>query len=470
MGAFMDFMRAWSKLWIGSGGQRTSEALLSELTTLRKASEDYKRINAEAGVSMGKLRDERDHYKILLETASSELSRPKPRALFDGQRSGANAGAKISSRPTAAGTSALRVLCVGTGRDGTTSLSRIIQDVFDQKGAGEIAKHEWASSELNMLFCDWRETGDRGFERQIRELVSECSYACVAGNGYAAVLPIIAEDLGDQVTLVHLRRRNRAACIASLVENAELSPQNHLYYASSTAATRKRPAAFHFGEMSEDQWMALPLAEKFGWYYDKTHALIEQHKPLFKNTLSVDTEDLSDASVRASLAQAAGSEEVPRAFHVNRFVDLRNVPPDRRSFVQRLIGQLDVQALAKDDLYGLRQVLNEFIYHMSHFPDEAPGALDELRWTLTEAHRLLGYRMNDLRELMDRAGFANLNSEVDPGPGTMDRRSYGNASNTQTVPRNETTELKDKIDAIYASRSWRVTKPLRWLSSILSSR
>jgi hypothetical protein len=35
---------------------------------------------------------------------------------------------------------------------------------------------------------------------------------------------------------------------------------------------------------------------------------------------------------------------------------------------------------------------------MVGFQDQAPGALDDLRWTLTEAHRLLGYRLNELKE------------------------------------------------------------------------
>jgi hypothetical protein len=382
------------------------EELQSELAAVRDACEDHKRIISEANVLMGKLRDERDAYKLQWETASFELRRSARAHGGTAGRHAASPSAEIngSSRPELAEPSALRVLCVGTGRDGTTSLARIMQDIFDHEGTGELARHEWASSELNMLFCDWRETNDPGCEDRIRELILNCPYACVTGNGYAAVMPIIAELLGDQLTVVHLRRRDRAACIASLVENAELAPQNHLYYANSPAATSKRPSAFHFGEMTRDQWAALPLSEKFGWYYDKTHSLIEQHKPLFAKTLSIDTEDLSDEAVRAALARAVGSAQTPRAFHVNRFVDLRYVPPERHSFVQRLLGQLDVQKLAHDDLYGLRAVLNEFIYHMSHFPDQAPGAIDELRWTLTEAHRLISGRLNDLEELMERAG------------------------------------------------------------------
>jgi len=376
-------------------------ALQSELRAAKEDAQRYKRITEEMGVIMGRLRDERDHYRLEWESASAELrrlTRPKGAAVNRSDSGHARPALKTSH------SSPLRVLCVGTGRDGTTSLTRMMQDVFDGQGNGDVAVHEWASSELNELFCKLKETGDRSFEDQIRETILSCPNACVVGNGYAAVLPIIAELLGDQVTLVHLRRRDRAACIASLIENAELSPQNHFYYASSPAAQRKRPTAFHFGEMSKKQWSELSQADKFGWYYDKTHALVERHKILFPNTLAVDTEDLSSESVRASLAHAAGSTAAPRAFHVNRFVDLRHVPVDRHSFVQRLLGQLDVQKLAHDDLYGLRQILNEMIYHLSHFPDAAPGALDELRWTLREMHRLMNDRVDDVRELMERVG------------------------------------------------------------------
>ncbi|WP_246740078.1 hypothetical protein [Bradyrhizobium aeschynomenes] len=392
---------------LDADAKRFIEAVQAELKAAKDDSQRYKRITEEMGVIMGRLRDERDGYRLEWEAASAELRRlTRPRATpASGNGSPRRAGnghdgSALKNTPR----SALRVLCVGTGRDGTTSLTRMMQEVFDNQGNGDRAVHEWASGELNELFCQLKETNDSGFEDQIRQTILDCPHACVVGNGYAAVLPIIAELLGDQVTLVHLRRRDRAACIASLAENAEVAPENHFYYANSPAAHRKRPTAFHFGEMSKQQWLDLPLTDKFGWYYDKTHALVEKSKGLFPNTLSVDTEDLALDSVRAALAHAAGSSEAPRAFHVNRFVDLRHVPAERRSFVQRLLGQLDVQKLAHDDLYGVRQVLNELIYHLAHFPDEAPGALDELRWTLSETYRLLDHRISDVRELMERVG------------------------------------------------------------------
>ncbi|MGJ4947439.1 hypothetical protein [Bradyrhizobium sp. HKCCYLS20291] len=400
--------RRWIEAQLGFDARLEAETqrLVEELKAAQDDAQRYKRVTEEMGVIMGRLRDERNGFKLECEAASAELRRlTRPRAAVSSgnraARSASNDHRGPASRPSS---SALRVLCVGTGRDGTTSLARMMQDAFDHQDNGDRAVHEWGSSELNELFCQLQETNDRGIENQIRRIILDCPHACVVGNGYAAVLPIIAELVGDQITLVHLRRRDRAACIASLAENAVLAPENHVYYADSPNARRKRPTAFHFAEMSKQQWMELSLTDKFGWYYDKTHSLIENYTSLFPNTLAVDMEDLAADSVRAALARAAGSTEAPRAFHVNRFVDLRHVPPDRRSFVQRLLGQLDFHKLGHDDLYGVREILNELIYHLAHFPDQAPGALDELRWTLSETHRLLNQRLDDVRELMERVG------------------------------------------------------------------
>ena len=107
-------------------------------------------------------------------------------------------------------------------------------------------------------------------------MVAECPYDCVGGNGYAAILPLFAAHYGRGLRLVHLRRGDRDACIASLVQNCELFPTAYGYYSSSPAATVKRMAAFHFSEMSRGSWNRLSIADKFGWYYDKTHALVER--------------------------------------------------------------------------------------------------------------------------------------------------------------------------------------------------
>src|SRR6185437_10655631 len=81
----------------------------------------------------------------------------------------------------------LRIVCVGTGRDGTQSLNHMMQHLFDESGGGE-AMHEYCCRELYQAFCDYRETGDSEHLAAVRRMIADCPYDCIVGNGYAAVL------------------------------------------------------------------------------------------------------------------------------------------------------------------------------------------------------------------------------------------------------------------------------------------
>jgi hypothetical protein len=365
-----------------------------------------------------RLRDERDALKAMLETAAIELRRPKRRdpapAAADAADRAEAPRSSIESRrsdsppSSAAAKSPLRVVCVGTGRDGTTSLAQMIQEGFDARGCGELVNHEWASVSFNAAFCDLKETGDPVHEQRVRAILRDCPNACIVGNGYAAILPIIAEMFGSGVTLVHLRRRDRTACVASLARNAELYPVNHRYYADPSKAIGKRMAAFHFGEMSEAEWNRRSLTEKFGWYYDKTHALVHQYSHLFAATIEIETESLGDDSVRAALAQAVGAPESLRSVHLNRHVEVDTPSMQQRIFVQRLLGKLDVDRLAKDDLYGLQHFVGEYVHYLSALMPESgdAAAIEHLNWLLTEAHAVMRNCMVDMIDLQDRLNAA----------------------------------------------------------------
>jgi hypothetical protein len=121
--------------------------------------------------------------------------------------------------------------------------------------------------------------GDCGRADALKVAVADCPYDSIVGNGYAAILPLFAERYGRGRKVVHLYR-DREACIESLITNCELFPTAYRYYSSSPEAKIKRMAAFHFRDMSRAAWDRLPLREKFAWYYDKTHALVQQHLAL----------------------------------------------------------------------------------------------------------------------------------------------------------------------------------------------
>ncbi len=89
----------------------------------------------------------------------------------------------------------LRILCVGTGRDGTQSLYHMIQNVLDRSGGGQ-AMHEYYCREFYQAFCDRAETGDPSHDAELMRMVAECPYDCIVGNGYASILPLFAAHYG----------------------------------------------------------------------------------------------------------------------------------------------------------------------------------------------------------------------------------------------------------------------------------
>jgi hypothetical protein len=132
---------------------------------------------------------------------------------------------------------------------------------------------------------------------------------------------VFAEHCGRGLKLVHVRRRDRTACIASLRRHCDLFPATYGYYTTDAEAAGKRMAAFHFGEMTRAEWDRLPLEERFGWYYDKTHALVDGYKSLFETCTEIETEALDDEETRRTLARiAAGSDAVlPPKTHIKLF-------------------------------------------------------------------------------------------------------------------------------------------------------
>src|ERR1700735_2858462 len=152
----------------------------------------------------------------------------------------------------------LKILCVGTGRDGTQSLNHMIEHVFAGAGGERHSMHEYCCREFYQAFCDQRETGDPSHADAIERMIAACPYDSIVGNGYAAILPLFAKHHGRDLKLVHLYR-DSDACIASLMTNCALFPTAYRYYSESSEAVVKRMAAFHFGEMSRTEWGRLRL-------------------------------------------------------------------------------------------------------------------------------------------------------------------------------------------------------------------
>jgi hypothetical protein len=140
-------------------------------------------------------------------------------------------------------------------------------------------------------------------------------------------------------------------------------------------------AAFHFGEMSRAEWDRLSIDAKLGWYYDKTHALVLQHRELFGEYVEINTENLNHEATRLALARLAVDDEsaAPPRTHLNASaIDISSYPPEHRYRMHWLMGRLNLDAVAADDVYALDYFANKFIawtgYQITNAPQLAPSS------------------------------------------------------------------------------------------------
>ena len=284
----------------------------------------------------------------------------------------------------------------------------MIQSVFDRLDTGQRVMHEYEARKFYQAFCDFRETKDDRYEADIRSMIESCPYDCIVGNGYAAVLPQFLQ-VNASLKILHLRRSDRSACIASIKKNCELFPLSFRYYSAGTAAKFKRMAAFHFGEMTQQEWDQLSLDAKIGWYYDKTHSLIREYRGGFSEYVEVTTESINDETSRRAISRlVSGSDDiVVQPTQLNSHTFIAGLPADRRDRMQWLFGRLNLNEVAADDVYAVAYFLEKFVAWTGYqidgsIRDISPNDVksgDEIRAILTQAEKILRDRLKDIDAL-----------------------------------------------------------------------
>jgi hypothetical protein len=273
----------------------------------------------------------------------------------------------------------LQFLCVGAGRDGTVTVTAQINEILKSSGRGGECIHELYSRDLYELQCDLVERPDRADTRQkIRELIGSFPSIAASGNGYAGVLSVFAE-LYPNLKLIHLRRRDKQAFVASQVRNSQLFPEAYVHYSTDTGVMR-RITAFHTGEATRDQWFALSLEEKFGWFYEYTHRHVTSAYSLFPSVLQIYTEDLSDPDARRRLASfiSGDATNAPNARRLNshRLIEIFDFPAEQRVFAQWLFGRLNCGQIAQDNTVLLDHILNSTVAWLGYLNTGFASQLD----------------------------------------------------------------------------------------------
>lgn len=309
----------------------------------------------------------------------------------------------------------LRIICVGTGRDGTQSVAHMLRSLYGGDPSDTRVMHEYCARDFYNEFAAYREGQGAAPLAQLRRMVAECPHEAIVGNGYAPVLPLFAEHFGHDLALVHLKRANRAACVASLKWDSEMSPTGYGNYSDSPTAEVKRIAAFHFGEMSHREWERLPLDEKFGWFYDKTHALVEEHSTLFSRYIPVTTESLNSEETRRKLTElVADGAILPPPAHLDASViDIAaTVAPEHWHRMRWLIGRLNLAEVVSNDVYALDYFTDKFIawtgYQINKAPQLGPAVVPS---PATIAKNLVRAKASLTRALHEVEGLQQLLGE-----------------------------------------------------------
>jgi hypothetical protein len=296
------------------------------------------------------------------------------------------------------------IIAVGAGRDGTTTLTRLINDIFHYNDHPETALHQRDHALLYNELAKLLETGNAVHRDNMLKAISRWQPGeAIVGNGYAHCLPSIHDVHGSGTKLVHLMRA-KDPWLRSFIENIETFPRSHGNYSDHSSPKIERVAAFHYGEMTREEWNALSLEDKASWYYDATHSLAEKHAALFDDVLVIKTEALSSDKTISNLTAFIDASwkppDVTRRLNAS-LLNYADLPLEQRVVVNRFYQEFDHTRAAthpcEGEAYFAGRVLDGFMNRKTY--EHSAVSRDEI-----EAYeRVLSARLTQIRELLSRS-------------------------------------------------------------------
>lgn len=250
----------------------------------------------------------------------------------------------------------LSVLAIGCGRDGTSSITRILEDAFRRNGREDVrAIHECDNAEIYAAARVFIANGD---PEPARAVISRWGQDVESGNGYAFILPVFREVFGPDLKIIHLRR-NRADNVKSMVNHTSWNPSHWGGYVAFDGPFEiVRPTAVDLEEISAPEWKKLTLQQRIEWYYETTHTTVENHKPLFRHVFEMSTDDLNNPGRLEELTSFLDpnwrNPASPSHLNANLNYDFASMTPEQRRKARKMWRHFDFQKAIGDPEYGLR--------------------------------------------------------------------------------------------------------------------
>ncbi len=305
---------------------------------------------------------------------------------------------------------ALQVLVVGTGRDGSKSLARLIDALYRENGEPVVVRHEPESFPVYDRVMDYLKQDDTA---RLQDLFGADGPHVHVGSGLGFALPALRAVLGPETKVIHLKR-DREPCIRSLANRLDLYPETWGGYADyrDLAGDEQpprfqvmRPTAPLLSELEATDWQRLSPGQKLAWYYDKTHELVAEHIQLFPHHIEVRTEDLSSPESVRRIAALINPQwdNMPMPVHVqsSRLTQSRDpgVSHRERRKIEAVLSEFDLQKAVTSPAYPVVY----FLAWLVSVHDKTPEAAAELPIKLHHIRRQIDHLIENAAAIAERA-------------------------------------------------------------------
>lgn len=253
----------------------------------------------------------------------------------------------------------LKVLAIGCGRDGTTSITSILSNIYKLNGHNNIrAVHECDNAEIYeaaRIYLNNKEHSD------LKSRISKWNHHIESGNGYAFILPVFKDVFGPNLKIIHLKR-DKQEHIESLKNNLERGQYWGGYAPFRKHFKLNRITAVDFGEKTKSEWGSMSIEDKLSWYYDKTHETINHYSTIFEDYFLIKTHELNTSSKLAELTKFIDPSFsiYPDSVHLNSLspYKLEGRSNSQKKTITDMWQHFDFEKAIQDENYSLKYFID----------------------------------------------------------------------------------------------------------------
>lgn len=274
---------------------------------------------------------------------------------------------------------------IAKGRDGSTSIYRLFQEYHNANGM-DVSKIGYVSDTFNLWpkIISYIENPDPQY---LHELFENWNTDIEITHGMSFIMPALISYFGPEIKIIYVEREIKNH-INSLVNRVNIDPQHWFGYSNTDLFKNydlvPRPTAVHFKETDIYTWRSLKLCDKFEWFIKKQEHLFLTHKNLFKNILTVKTENLNSSKTIHNIFDFVfGKSEGkrPDSIHVHKTFGYQTIGKDLEDNlrIENFWEQIDFNKFIVDHDYAINVFCEDLSYRFPNFDQKLEDLAEKIR-------------------------------------------------------------------------------------------